>query len=131
MTGKERFVKVMVEDSVVVHEISLNGSVWHEYTSVEDVVDKLNEQYETIHMWVKGSEKITKLFKENTKPTCYDCGRAVYLDIDSGTKRCKYERTVICDKCAYFSSYFLDCRLMMEDYQYKKALELGLVVDDG
>ena len=57
------------------------------------------------------------------KPTYDD----LYLDIDPDSKRCKYERTFVCNKCGMFSSYFLDCRLMMGDMQYQKALELGLV----
>lgn len=126
MTKDNRFILTENNDKKCVQEISLNGSVWQEYTTVEQLVDKLNEQHETIRMWVKLSEKITKLFEENTNPTAYD-GGDVYLDIDFETKRCKYERTTICHKCTYFSSYFLDCRLMLDGYQYKKALELGLV----
>ena len=125
MMTEKRFVLTENGDKKSVQEISLNGSVWQEYTTVEKLVDKLNEQYETIQMWVKSSSKITKLLEENTKPTAYD-GGDVYLNIGED-KRCKYERTTICNNCTYFSSYFLDCRLMMEDDQYKKALSLGLV----
>ena len=124
MTEK-RFVLTENGDKKMVQEMSLNGSVWQEYATVEELLDKLNEQHETIRMWVESSQKIINLLEENTKPTAYDDGD-VYLNIGED-KRCKYERTVICNKCTYFSSYFLDCRLMMEDYQYKKALSLGLV----
>ncbi len=73
--------------------------------------------------------QITKLLEENTKPTTTTkpYSEEVYLDIDIETKRCKYEDTVICNKCAYYSTYFLNCRLMMGDDQYQKALGLGLV----
>ena len=127
MTENKRFILKETENEKRVQEITNNGYVFQEYTTVESLIDKLNEQYDTIRMWVASSEKITKLLEENTKPTAYD-GGDVYLDIDGG--RCKYEHTVICYKCTYFSSYFLDCRLMLDDYQYKKALELGLIQDD-
>ena len=78
---------------------------------------------------VKKDKKITDLLIENTKPTAYD-GGDVFLDIDLETKRCKYENTIICYNCEYHSSYFLDCRLMMGDSQYKKALSLGLIKSD-
>ena len=98
--------------------------------TIEEVIDILNEQYRIIKQWSKSSGKISKLLKENTKPTTTDGGRDVYLDIDFETKRCRYEKTLICNKCAYYSTYFLDCRLMMEDKQYQKALKLGLVKKD-
>lgn len=104
MTEK-RFILNDDKDKKSVQEIGLNGRVWQEYTTVEELIDKLNEQHETILMWVKSSKKITELFEENTKPTAHD-GGYVYLDIDCETKRCKYEKTTICDKCTYFSSYF-------------------------
>lgn len=99
-----------------------------EITSIEELVNIINEQDQTINMWCKSSRKIIKLLEENTKPTTYDRGD-VYLDIGDD-KRCKYEGTVICHKCGYFSTYFLDCRLMMGDKQYKKALYLGLVKEN-
>ena len=102
---------------------------WHnQITNIEEVIRILNEQRQTIMMWCKKSEKLTKLLLENTKPTTWSSGgEDAYLDIDLETKRCKYENTVICNKCGYYSTYFLDCRLMMEDRQYQKALSLGLV----
>ncbi len=102
---------------------------WHnQITNIEEVIRILNEQRQTIMMWCKRSEKLTKLLLENTKPTTWSSGgEDAYLDIDLETKRCKYENTVICNKCGYYSTYFLDCRLMMEDKQYQKALSLGLV----
>ena len=102
---------------------------WHnQITNIEEVIRILNEQRQTIMMWCKRSEKITKLLLENTKPTTWiSGGEDAYLDIDLETKRCKYENTVICNKCGYYSTYFLNCRLMMEDKQYQKALSLGLV----
>lgn len=101
--------------------------VWQEYKTVDKLVEKLNEQEQVIVHWCKSSQKITKLLEENTKPTTNVRFEDVYLDIDNETKRCKYEQTFICNKCAFYSKYFLDCRLMMEDRQYKKALELGLI----
>lgn len=95
--------------------------------TIEEVIDILNEQHRSIKRWSKSSGKLSKLLKENTKPTTTDGGRDVYLDIDFETNRCRYEKTLICDNCAYYSTYFLDCRLMMEDKQYQKALKLGLV----
>lgn len=101
---------------------------WHnKITNMEDVIRILNEQRRTIIMWCKTSKRRDKLLKENTKPTANVGFEDVYLDIDMETKRCKYEDTFICNDCSFYSSYFLDCRLMMEDEQYKKALELGVV----
>ena len=86
----------------------------------------LNEQERINSHFVQEINKLRKLLKENTKPTTSISYGDVYLDIGDD-KRCKYENTCICDKCAYYSTYLLDCRLIMEDKQYKKALELGLV----
>ena len=80
---------------------------WHnQITNIEEVIRILNEQRQTIMMWCKKSEKLTKLLLENTKPTTWSSGgEDAYLDIDLETKRCKYENTVICNKCGYYSTY--------------------------
>ena len=126
MTKKDYFVPVY-DDEGKITSIMDNSYYPTEITSMERVIEILNEQEATIRMWCNSSKKITQLLKENTKPTTTDRGRDVYLDIDLETKRCKYENTFICSNCEYYSTYFLDCRLMMEDHQYKKALKLGLI----
>ena len=125
MTGTDDFVPVFDDNGKI---IAINDNKhWHnQITNIEEVIEILNEQRRTILMWCKKSDKITKLLKENTKPTKSTSYGDVYLDMGED-KRCKYENTCICDKCAYYSTYFLDCRLMMEDKQYQKALRLGLV----
>lgn len=97
-----------------------------ELNSLEDVVDELNDLNSTIHYHIKTINKLKSLLDEKVEPTYDD----YYLDIDMSTKRCKYENTFICNKCGVYSKYFLDCRLMMEDEQYQKALKLGLVKED-
>lgn len=127
MTENDDFVPVFDDDGKII--AIEDNRYWHnQITNIEEVIRILNEQRQTIKMWCKGSKKITKLLEENTKPTTTNrYSEEVYLDIDLETKRCKYEETVICNKCAYYSTYFLDCRLMMGDNQYQKALDLGLV----
>lgn len=127
MTEKDKVIINYDEKGKAISVID-NRYYGTEITSIEELVNIINEQDQTIEMWCKSSRKIIKLLEENTKPTAYDRGD-VYLDIGDD-KRCKYEDTVICYKCGYFSSYFLDCRLMMEDNQYKKALYLGLVKEN-
>ncbi|WP_405285927.1 hypothetical protein [Methanobrevibacter sp.] len=124
--NNNRFVIKKDNDDILIHELGRVNKdfILREINSIEEVIEILNEQDKTIQMWTKNNEKTTKLLVENTKPTYKD---NVYLDIDTETKSCKYEHTIICSKCDYYSTYFLDCRLMMQDDQYKKALELGLV----
>lgn len=126
MTEKEEYyTPVYGEDGKI---ISIKHGTYYkeEITSIEEVIRILNEQEATIRMWCKSSSKLKKLLEENTKPTANDSGKDVYLSIGEN-KRCRYEKTLICNKCGYFSTYFLDCRLMMEDNQYQKAIKLGLV----
>ena len=123
--GNKRFVKDLENNRIC--EVGVNGFIITEISTVDEVVDTLNELYDTVMMWTCNSKKITKLFKEAVKPTSSD---DVFLDINIETKRCKYENTIICNDCDYYSSYFLDCRLMMGDDQYKKALELGLIKNE-
>lgn len=125
MTENDDFVPVFNDNGEII-AIDDNRHFYNQITNIEEVIEILNEQRQTIMMWCKKSDKITKLLKENTKPTKNLSYGDVYLDINED-KRCKYENTVICNKCAYYSTYFLDCRLMMEDKQYQKALDLGLV----
>jgi len=126
---RDRFIKVKEKDELKIQELGYSSDmVWQEYTTVDEILDKLNEQDRVINHWAKSSSKITNLLQEAVKPTAksrYD--NPIFLSIDLETKRCKYEKTVICNNCDYFSTYFLDCRFMMEDKQYKKAVELGLV----
>ena len=127
MTENEYFVPVFDDNGKII-AIMDNRYYGVELTDIKEVIRVLNEQEQTIMMWCKSSKKITRLLEENTKPTTTDrYFEDVYLDIDMETKRCKYENTFICNKCAYYSTYFLDCRLMMQDKQYQKALALGLV----
>lgn len=126
MTENTYFTPVFDDNGKII-AIDDNRHWYNQITNIEEVIRILNEQRQTIMMWCKKSEKITKLLEDNTKPTTTDSGEDVYLNIDLETKRCKYENTVICNKCTYYSTYFLDCRLMMEDKQYQKALSLGLV----
>ena len=128
MTKNDDFVPVFDDDGKII-AIGDNRHWHNQITNIPDVIRILNEQRQTIKMWCKRSKKITKLLEENTKPTTTTkpYSEEVYLDIDIETKRCKYEDTVICNKCAYYSTYFLNCRLMMGDDQYQKALGLGLV----
>lgn len=123
--SEEYFTPVYGEDGKII-SIKDNRYFNQEITSIEEVINTLNEQHGTIVMWCKSSRRIKKLLEENTKPTANDRGEDVYLSIGED-KRCRYEKTFICNKCGYFSSYFLDCRLMMEDKQYQKAKRLGLV----
>ena len=123
--SEEYFTPVYGEDGKII-SIKDNRYFNQEITSIEEVINTLNEQHGTIVMWCKSSRRIEKLLEENTKPTANDRGEDVYLSIGEN-KRCRYENTFICNKCGYFSSYFLDCRLMMEDKQYQKAKRLGLV----
>lgn len=125
MTENDDFVPIFNDNGEII-AIDDNRHFYNQITNIEEVIEILNEQRQTILMWCKKSDKITKLLKENTKPTKNLSYGDVYLDINED-KRCKYENTVICNKCAYYSTYFLDCRLMMEDKQYQKALKLGLV----
>ena len=126
MTEEDFFVPVFDDNGKIIS--IMDNRYWDtEITDIKEVIRILNEQHQTIQMWSRSSKKITDLLKENTKPTTTDRGNDVYLDIDPETKRCKYEQTVICNKCWYYSTYFLNCALMMEDDQYKKALRLGLV----
>lgn len=122
---EEYFAPVYDEDGKII-SIKDNRYYNKEITSIEEVINTLNEQHSTIVMWCKSISKIKKLLEENTEPTANDRGKDVYLSIGEN-KRCRYEKTVICNKCGYFSSYFLDCRFMMEDKQYQKAKRLGLV----
>ena len=129
MTNKEYFEPVYDDTGKII--AIQDGRYYHtKITSIDRVIEILNEQHRTIEMWCKSSKKITRLLKENIKPTTTDHGRDVYLDIDIETKRCKYEHTFICNNCDYYSTYFLDCRLMMEDNQYQKAVKLGLIKGD-
>lgn len=123
----KRFEVVIEDGHKFIRETRDNGYVWKEYHDIGSIVDELNEQYGTIMMWCESSKKIIKLLKENTKPTHNIHGENMYLDIDNDTKRCKYENTIICSSCGYYSGYFLDCRLMMNNNQYEKAKSLGLV----
>ena len=126
MTGKEEYYKPVYDEDGEIASIEYGTYYKHKITSIEEVIQLLNEQKVTIRMWCKSSSKLKKLLEENTKPTANDRGKDVYLSIGEN-KRCRYEKTFICNKCGYFSSYFLDCRLMMEDNQYQKAKWLGLV----
>ena len=123
--SEDKFVAEYGENGKIVAIIDKrywNASI----TSINEVLDVLNEQERINSHFVQETNKLRKLLKENTKPTTSISHGDVYLDINED-KRCKYENTVICNKCAYYSTYFLDCILMMEDKQYQKALELGLV----
>ena len=122
----EEYYKPVYDEEGKITSIEYGTYYKQEITSIEEVINTLNEQHGTIMMWCKSSRRIEKLLKENTKPTANDRGEDVYLSIGEN-KRCRYEKTFICNKCGYFSSYFLDCRLMMEDHQYQKAKQLGLV----
>ena len=123
--SEDKFVAKYGEDGKIVAII--DKRYWNiGITSMNEVLDVLNEQERINSHFVQEINKLRKLLKENTKPTTSISYGDVYLDIGDD-KRCKYEDTCICDKCAYYSTYFLDCRLIMEDKQYKKALKLGLV----
>ena len=126
MTKKEEYYKPVYDEDGKITSIKYGTYYKHEITSIEEVIHLLNEQKDTIRMWCKSNKKLKKLLEENTKPTANHGGEDVYLSIGEN-KRCGYEKTFICNKCGYFSSYFLDCRLMMEDNQYQKAKWLGLV----
>ena len=126
MTEKEEYYKPVYDEDGKITSIKYGTYYIQEITSIEEVIQLLNEQKDTIRMWRKLSSKLKKLLEENTKPTANHGGEDVYLSIGEN-KRCRYEKTFICNKCGYFSSYFLDCRLMMEDNQYQKAKWLGLV----
>lgn len=121
MTEK-RFELVLNDDG---KPISIKGG-YTTITSLEQVVDVLNDLNSTVYYHLDTIKKLESLLEEKVEPTHDD----MYLDIDLSTKRCKYENTFICYKCGAFSSYFLDCRLMMGDEQYKKALYLGLVEEN-
>ena len=125
--SKKDYFEPVFDDNGKIIAIKDNRYYGIEITDIKEVIRVLNEEHQTIRMWCKSSKKITQLLEENTKPTTTDRGRDVYLDIDPETRRCKYENTFICNKCWYYSTYFLDCALMMEDNQYQKALTLGLV----
>lgn len=119
MTKNKRFELVFNDEG---KPVSIKGG-FTTITSLEQVVDILNDLNSTVYYHLNTIEKLKSLLEEKVEPTYDD----EYLDIDLTTKRCKYENTFICYKCGAFSSYFLDCRLMMGDDQYKKALKLGLV----
>ena len=106
--------------------IKVTGNYGDDMVCVEQLIDELNDLNHTRDIWMKYAKKLEKLLYEKMKPTYSD---DVYLDIDEETGRCKYEHTHVCldFKCDYYSTYFLDCRLMMEDGQLRKAKELGLV----
>ena len=123
MTANKPFV--FDKEKGVINELSDGGRIKSTYYSVEEVVDKLNEEYGLEQHFARKCGKLSELLKEVVKPTA-NVGGDVYLSLDENQK-CKYEHTIICNDCEYFSDYFLDCRLMFEDYQYRKALELGLV----
>ena len=105
--------------------IKVTGNYGDDMVCVEQLVDELNELDYSRDIWRKSHEKLKKLLYEKIKPTYSD---NVYLDINDETKRCKYENTDIClhFKCDYYSTVFLNCRLMMGDDQLRKAKELGL-----
>ena len=121
MTEK-RFV--FDKEEGVINEIN-DGEIIITYYTVESIVDKLNEVFGLEQHFAKKYSKLSNLLEEVVKPSAND-GGDVYLNLDEN-KKCKYEHTVVCKDCKYYSGYFLDCRLMFEDSQYKKALELGLV----
>ena len=106
--------------------VKVTGNYGDDMVCVEQMIDELNNLNQTCDIWMKNAMKLKKLLYEKIKPTYSD---DVYLDIDEETGRCKYEHTHVCldFKCDYYSTYFLDCRLMMEDGQLRKAKELGLV----
>ena len=105
--------------------VKVTGNYGDDMVCVEQMIDELNNLNQTLDIWMKNAEKLKKLLYEKIKPTSDN----IYLDIDRETGRCKYEHTQVCldFKCDYYSTYFLDCRLMMEDKQLRKAKELGLV----
>ena len=119
MNENKRFELVLNDDG---KPIEIKGD-YTTITSLKQVVDVLNDLNSTVYYHLDTIKKLESLLEEKVEPTYDD----YYLDIDLTTKRCKYENTFICYKCGLFSSYFLDCRLMMENDQYKKALDLGLV----
>ena len=80
----------------------------------------------------RSNNYLTSLSKYEKPEQCIEALKKRYQledDIDEETGRCKYEHTHVCldFKCDYYSTYFLDCRLMMEDGQLRKAKELGLL----
>ena len=129
MSEDDAFIPVYDEDN---HIIAIKDNRYdllpREINDMKRVIELLNEQDSIIKMWVKHGNRIDKLLEENTKPTTYDKGD-VYLSIGED-KQCRYEKTFICSKCAYYSNYFADCRLMMEDKQYQKAIKLGLIKEE-
>ena len=110
MTENKKFKLVFDENG---KPIEIKGG-YTRITSLEQVVDTLNDLNSTVYYHLNTINKLKSLLDEKVEPT----------------KRCKYERTFICDKCSAYSTYFLDCRLMMGDDQYKKALQLGLVKEN-
>lgn len=122
MMNGERY-KPVYEDGKI---IKVTGNYGDDMVCVEQMIDELNDLNHTCNILRKNGKKLKKLLYEKIKPTYSD---DVYLDIDEETGRCKYEYTNVCHdfKCDYYSTYFLDCRLMMGDMQLKKAKELRLV----
>ena len=119
----ERYGPVYDDDGKI---IGVTGSICKEkMVCVEELIAELNALDHTKNIWREYEKKYKKLLYEKIEPTYSD---NVYLAIDNETKRCKYEHTHVCldFKCDYYSTYFLNCRLMMEDNQLRKAKELGL-----
>ncbi len=122
MTENKQFELVLNDDGKPI----LIKRGYTRITSLEQIVDTLNDLNSTVYYHLDTIKKLESLLEEKVEPTYDD----EYLDIDLTTKRCKYENTFICYKCGVFSTYFLDCRLMMGDEQYQRALQLGLVKED-
>lgn len=119
----EKYCPVYDDDGKI---IEVTGSICKKkMVCVEELIEELNDLNQTKEMWMKSAKKYKKLLYEKIEPTYSD---NVYLAIDNETKRCKYEHTHICldFKCDYYSTYFLNCRFMMEDDQLRKAKELGI-----
>ena len=111
MTANKPFV--FDKEKGVINELSDGGRIKSTYYSVEEVVDKLNEVFGLEQHFAKKYGKLSKLLEEVVKPSANDDGD-VYLSLDEN-KKCKYQHTVVCNDCKYFSDYLLDCRLMFED----------------
>lgn len=122
MTENKKFKLVFDENG---KPIEIKGG-YARITSLDQIVDTLNDLNSTVYYHLNIINKLESLLDEKVEPTYDD----MYLDIDLTTKRCKYENTFICSKCGAYSTYFLDCRLMMGYAQYKKALQLGLVKEN-
>ena len=128
MTENNYFIPIYDNNNKI---IAIKNKIFDsELKSLTEIINILNLQQNLIQQIENENSRFKHLLKENIKPTTKDGFKDVYLDIDTKTKRCKYEKTFVCYDCWYFSSYFLNCSLMMEDEQYKKALELGVVKKD-